>query len=200
MGFDEKYGIKIIPTKEASLGRRARQAGQRRTRRRPRAVRPDLRRAAGHRRAEEGHGRADDAEQQRPGHHAVQPAGGQGRDRRRRPGQADGQEGNANTPSPRPSRPAPTPCGCTTGWRRTASTRCKDVKIITVPPPQMVANMRVGNMDGFCVGEPWNNRAIIDSIGFTAVDHAGHLEGPSGKGARHHRRIRARSTRTPRAP
>jgi len=45
----------------------------------------------------------------------------------------------------------------------------KDVKNITVPPPQMVANMRVGNMDGFCVGEPWNNRAIMDKIGFTAV-------------------------------
>ncbi|MBI5791729.1 MAG: ABC transporter substrate-binding protein [Rhodocyclales bacterium] len=45
----------------------------------------------------------------------------------------------------------------------------KDVKNITVPPPQMVANMRVGNMDGYCVGEPWNNRAIVDNIGFTAV-------------------------------
>ncbi|MFZ2269185.1 MAG: CmpA/NrtA family ABC transporter substrate-binding protein [Azonexus sp.] len=45
----------------------------------------------------------------------------------------------------------------------------KDVKTITVPPPQMVANMRVGNMDGYCVGEPWNNRAIIDNIGFTAT-------------------------------
>ncbi len=43
-----------------------------------------------------------------------------------------------------------------------------DAKTITVPPPQMVANMRVGNMDGFCVGEPWNNRAIVDGIGFTA--------------------------------
>jgi len=43
----------------------------------------------------------------------------------------------------------------------------KDVKTIVVPPPQMVANMRVGNMDGFCVGEPWNNRAIADKIGFT---------------------------------
>jgi nitrate/nitrite transport system substrate-binding protein len=42
-----------------------------------------------------------------------------------------------------------------------------DVKAIVVPPPQMVANMRVGNMDGFCVGEPWNNRAIYDKIGFT---------------------------------
>ena len=45
----------------------------------------------------------------------------------------------------------------------------KDVKTITVPPPQMVANMRVGNMDGYCVGEPWGNRAIVDNIGFTAV-------------------------------
>ena len=33
----------------------------------------------------------------------------------------------------------------------------------------MVANMKVDKMDGFCVGEPWNNRAILDGIGFTAV-------------------------------
>ncbi len=42
-------------------------------------------------------------------------------------------------------------------------------KVITVPPPQMVANMRVGNMDGYCVGEPWGHRAIIDGIGVTAA-------------------------------
>ena len=41
-------------------------------------------------------------------------------------------------------------------------------KLITVPPPQMVANMRIGNMDGFCVGEPWNHRAIMDGVGITA--------------------------------
>ena len=45
----------------------------------------------------------------------------------------------------------------------------KDAKIITVPPPQMVANMRVGNMDGYCVGEPWGHRAIMDGIGITAA-------------------------------
>ncbi|HSI23586.1 MAG TPA: CmpA/NrtA family ABC transporter substrate-binding protein [Methylophilaceae bacterium] len=45
----------------------------------------------------------------------------------------------------------------------------KDVKTIVVPPPQMVANMRVGNMDGYCVGEPWNARAISDKIGFTVT-------------------------------
>src|SRR5262252_7887220 len=45
----------------------------------------------------------------------------------------------------------------------------KDVKTITVPPPQMVANMRVGNMDGYCVGEPWGHRAIADGIGITGI-------------------------------
>jgi nitrate/nitrite transport system substrate-binding protein len=45
----------------------------------------------------------------------------------------------------------------------------KDAKVITVPPPQMVANMRVGNMDGYCVGEPWNHRAMADGIGITAI-------------------------------
>lgn len=45
----------------------------------------------------------------------------------------------------------------------------KDVSLITIPPPQMVANMKVGKMDGFCVGEPWNARAIADKIGFTVT-------------------------------
>ena len=45
----------------------------------------------------------------------------------------------------------------------------KDAKVITVPPPQMVANMRVGNMDGYCVGEPWNHRAVADGIGITGI-------------------------------
>lgn len=46
----------------------------------------------------------------------------------------------------------------------------KDVALITVPPPQMVANMKVGKMDGFCVGEPWNARTIADGIGYTALN------------------------------
>jgi nitrate/nitrite transport system substrate-binding protein len=45
----------------------------------------------------------------------------------------------------------------------------KDVSLITIPPPQMVANMKVDKMDGFCVGEPWNARAIADGIGYTAI-------------------------------
>lgn len=44
-----------------------------------------------------------------------------------------------------------------------------DVRNVVVPPPQMVMNMKIGNMSGFCVGEPWNQRAIAEDIGFTAV-------------------------------
>ena len=44
----------------------------------------------------------------------------------------------------------------------------KDVSTIVVPPPQMVANMKVGNMDVFCVGEPWNEQLVNQNIGFTA--------------------------------
>ena len=45
----------------------------------------------------------------------------------------------------------------------------RDIKNIVVPPPQMVTNMALGNMDGCCVGEPWNQRAIIDKVGFSAA-------------------------------
>ncbi|MBI3677171.1 MAG: ABC transporter substrate-binding protein [Proteobacteria bacterium] len=44
----------------------------------------------------------------------------------------------------------------------------KDVSTITVPPPQMVANMKVKTMEAFCVGEPWNAQLVNQGIGFTA--------------------------------
>lgn len=54
-------------------------------------------------------------------------------------------------------------------WLAAAGVSQKTSKIITIPPPQMVANMKVGNMDGFCVGEPWNGVAAKQSIGFTEI-------------------------------
>ena len=67
----------------------------------------------------------------------------------------------------------------------------KDSKIITVPPPQMVANMRIGNMDGYCVGEPWNHRAIMDGIGVNGTttqdiwkDHPEKVLGTTGEYAK----------------
>ena len=54
-------------------------------------------------------------------------------------------------------------------WLSLAGVNQKSVKIITIPPPQMVANMKVGNMDGFNVGEPWGGVAVKQGIGFTQI-------------------------------
>lgn len=45
----------------------------------------------------------------------------------------------------------------------------KDVSTIVVPPPQMVANLKVNNMEAFCVGEPWNAQTVNQNVGFTAI-------------------------------
>lgn len=45
----------------------------------------------------------------------------------------------------------------------------KDIETIVVPPAQMVANMKVGTMDCFCVCEPWNEQLIHQKIGYTAL-------------------------------
>jgi nitrate/nitrite transport system substrate-binding protein len=44
-----------------------------------------------------------------------------------------------------------------------------DVNLITIPPPQMVANMKAGTMDAFCVGEPWNEQLVQQQLGYSAV-------------------------------
>ncbi len=44
----------------------------------------------------------------------------------------------------------------------------REVETIVVPPPQMVANMKVGTMDAFCVGEPWNDQLVNQGLGYTA--------------------------------
>jgi nitrate/nitrite transport system substrate-binding protein len=45
----------------------------------------------------------------------------------------------------------------------------KDVETIVVPPPQMVANMKVGTMEAFCVGEPWNSQLVHQDVGYSAI-------------------------------
>ena len=45
----------------------------------------------------------------------------------------------------------------------------KDVVNEPVPPPQMVANMKVGTVDAFCVGEPWNAQLVNQKLGYTAL-------------------------------
>jgi len=52
-------------------------------------------------------------------------------------------------------------------WLRATGADESKIQIIAIPPAQMVENMTVGNMDGYCVGEPWNAVAVNDGIGFT---------------------------------
>jgi ABC-type nitrate/sulfonate/bicarbonate transport system substrate-binding protein len=44
-----------------------------------------------------------------------------------------------------------------------------DVKLVVVPPPQMVGNLEKGSIDGYCVGEPWNAVAVQAGLGHTLI-------------------------------
>lgn len=45
----------------------------------------------------------------------------------------------------------------------------RDINNVVVPPPQMAGHLAVGNLDGFCAGEPWNALAIKERAGFTVA-------------------------------
>ena len=69
----------------------------------------------------------------------------------------------------------------------------RDARVITVPPSQMVASMSEGQMDGFCVGEPWGQRAVADGVGVTAAttqqiwpDHPEKVLGASADFVKHY--------------
>jgi len=55
-----------------------------------------------------------------------------------------------------------------------------DVNLIVIPPPQMVSNLKAGNIDGYCAGEPWNSRAVEEGLGFVVATDldiwSGHFE------------------------
>lgn len=48
----------------------------------------------------------------------------------------------------------------------------RDVRVVVVPPPQMAANLKAGNLDGFCSGEPWNSVAVQSRAGWIAATSA----------------------------
>jgi ABC-type nitrate/sulfonate/bicarbonate transport system substrate-binding protein len=48
----------------------------------------------------------------------------------------------------------------------------RDVRFVVVPPPQMVANLKAGHLDGFCAGEPWNSLAVHARAGWIAATSA----------------------------
>ncbi len=49
----------------------------------------------------------------------------------------------------------------------------RDVQIVVVPPPQMFSNLKAGNLDGYCVGEPWNTVAVQARVGWCPVTSSG---------------------------
>jgi ABC-type nitrate/sulfonate/bicarbonate transport system substrate-binding protein len=55
-----------------------------------------------------------------------------------------------------------------------------DVRIVVLPPEQMVRSLMSGNIDGYCVGEPWNSVAVRQKAGWCPVSsadlHPGHPE------------------------
>ncbi|UBF23914.1 nitrate ABC transporter ATP-binding protein [Kovacikia minuta CCNUW1] len=57
----------------------------------------------------------------------------------------------------------------------------RDVSLTTIPPAQMIANLQAGNIDGYCVGEPWNVRAAVEKIGYTIATDLEIFPGHPGK-------------------
>ena len=45
----------------------------------------------------------------------------------------------------------------------------KDVRLVVIPPPFLVDALRAGQIDGFCVGEPWNSVAVQAGVGTIVV-------------------------------
>ncbi|MEG4500300.1 nitrate ABC transporter ATP-binding protein [Microcoleus sp. F10-C6] len=55
-----------------------------------------------------------------------------------------------------------------------------DVGLTVIPPPQMVSNLKAGNIDGYCSGDPWNSHAVNSGTGFVMARSLdilpGHIE------------------------
>jgi len=57
----------------------------------------------------------------------------------------------------------------------------RDVSLKTIPPAQMIADLKAGTIDGYCVGEPWNLRAAMEDAGFTVATDLEIWQGHPGK-------------------
>ena len=59
----------------------------------------------------------------------------------------------------------------------TTGTRNADVLLSVTPPPQMPATMEAGTISGYCVGEPWNEQAVMKGIGTVVASSDEIIEG-----------------------
>ena len=59
-------------------------------------------------------------------------------------------------------------------WLRSGGLNpAREVNIVVVPPPQMAPNLKAQNLDGYCVGEPWNSVAVLQRAGWIAATSPG---------------------------
>ncbi len=57
----------------------------------------------------------------------------------------------------------------------------QDVELKTIPPAQMIVDLKGNTIDGYCVGEPWNFRAAMEGVGFTVATDLEIWQGHPGK-------------------
>ena len=99
---------------------------------------------------------AGGGEHQRPGDHARRSS------TRTSATRSSGRASSSRCPST--TRCTTTCCAITS--RSTASIRTRTSRSASVPPPEMVANLRADNIDGFLAPDPVNQRAVYDGVGF----------------------------------
>jgi NitT/TauT family transport system ATP-binding protein/nitrate/nitrite transport system substrate-binding protein len=54
-------------------------------------------------------------------------------------------------------------------WLKNSDINTSDINLLIVPPSDMVPSMQSGDLDGFCVGSPWNAKAVREGVGITGV-------------------------------
>jgi bicarbonate transport system ATP-binding protein len=57
----------------------------------------------------------------------------------------------------------------------------RDVHLQTIPPAQMLADLKDGSLDGFCIGAPWLDRAVAEGHGVTVAGDLAIWPGHPGK-------------------
>ncbi|AFY65905.1 nitrate ABC transporter ATP-binding protein [Geitlerinema sp. PCC 7407] len=57
----------------------------------------------------------------------------------------------------------------------------RDVQLQTIPPAQMLVDLKAGSIDGFSIGEPWNLRSAIEGVGITVATDLEVWQGHPGK-------------------
>ncbi|MDQ9091431.1 CmpA/NrtA family ABC transporter substrate-binding protein [Pseudoalteromonas haloplanktis] len=63
-----------------------------------------------------------------------------------------------------------------TDWLKRSDIAVSEINLLIVPPSNMVPSLQSGDLDGFCVGGPWNAKAVREAVGVTGVTSADLLQ------------------------